>query len=472
MLAFRKALGLAMTARSVAIAEVGFGRSRNRLIRTAEFAVPEAAADQNPAVLGKALRQFLRQQRFSASRCVIGLDARGFVAKEKILPPMPAEALAPALAIAAEREFTSDAEDLVCDYAGPLEGRQGTCVLLAAASRQTVERVVATAKAAGLSVAGVTSSTMALSLATQGAAAPGRMMLCASSDGAELALGSGHGFQMIRRLTASQPPSGHGWLDDVAAEIRRILALRPGGPETVPLREMLVWDGIGHDPAALKALGERLGLTLHLCRLRHDLGLDDGPDMLADGKFAAAAALALGARKRPSSAINFLHSRLAPRRRFVIKRKVAWAAMAAGVVLVAGLVLVLDWRKSRQDVVFLEGRLNGMQESVAAAQQVLDRASFARGWYDRRPRFLDGLRHLTLAFPVEGKIWATNLAVRDDTRVSLSGKAVDERAVLEVLDRLKGNPAFADVQPVYIRQAGGTAREVSFAVNLRFVGAD
>jgi len=235
---------------------------------------------------------------------------------------------------------------------------------------------------------------------------------------------------------------------------------------------MLVWDGVGNDPAALEALGERLGLTLRLCHPQHDLGLDNGPDSLADGKFAAAAALALGALKRSPPAIDFLHSRLAPGRRCVVKRKVTWAALAAGVVLVVGLLLVLDWRKSRQDVAFLESRLNGMQGSVAAAQQVLDRASFVRGWYDRRPRFLDGLRHLTLAFPVEGRIWATNLAVRDDMRMSLSGKAVDERAVLEVLDRLKGSPAFADVQPVYIRQAGGNAREVSFAVNLRFVGAD
>jgi len=57
-------------------------------------------------------------------------------------------------------------------------------------------------------------------------------------------------------------------------------------------------------------------------------------------------------------------------------------------------------------------------------------------------------------------------------RILVSGKASDERAVLEVLDRLKGSPGFSDVKPLYIREVGGGVREVSFAISLSFIGAE
>jgi len=54
----------------------------------------------------------------------------------------------------------------------------------------------------------------------------------------------------------------------------------------------------------------------------------------------------------------------------------------------------------------------------------------------------------------------------------LTGKAVNEAAALEVFDHLKSDPRLVRVKPLFIRQTGGTSRDVSFAVNLSLRGAD
>jgi hypothetical protein len=145
--------------------------------------------------------------------------------------------------------------------------------------------------------------------------------------------------------------------------------------------------------------------------------------------------------------------------------------VAAAVVIAAGVSLVLDWRSSRQEIADLRDRLTELAPSVRQARELTDRASFARGWYDRRPAFLDCLREVTLAFPQEGKVWATNVTVREDMRVVLSGKSEGTRAVLDLLDSLKSSPRLVEVKQLYIRRAGTNTQEVSFAISLRFAGA-
>jgi len=61
--------------------------------------------------------------------------------------------------------------------------------------------------------------------------------------------------------------------------------------------------------------------------------------------------------------------------------------------------------------------------------------------------------------------------VREDLRAVVSGKSRDEKTVLEVLDRLKQSKALADVKLLHLREAGGSSREVSFAIRFTFVAS-
>jgi hypothetical protein len=482
MMTSRKMLGLAVTERSITAVEVACVRGGRKVLHAAEFPLPQDDAAREAApLLGKALRQFLRRNHFSASRCVIGIGARWLVAREKSLPPTSPDLLAGALSIATEREFASDAKDLVFDYSGPVDSAQGQSVLLVATSRQNVDYLLAAARAAGLRVAAVTSSTLALAAATGGPPSSRRLVLYLSPTTVELSVQSGGGTRLLRHLPISPPaaaahgsPLADGWLDNLAGELRRVVALLPGSQAPEQALDLVIWNASGLAAEGVASLiGDRLSLAARLCQYPSDLEIADGPASQAGraGEPAAAAALAAAGLNRQLLAVDFLHSRLSPRRKITVGRKAAWAAALAAAVILPCLALFLAWRAQQGEVDDLKGQLDAMKPSLAAAKDIVHKATFAAGWYDQRPRHLDCLRELTLAFPAEGRIWTTSLAISEDMRVLLSGKAADQGAVLEVVDRLDGNPKFAQVQSLYISEVGGGSLEWSFAISLKFVGA-
>jgi hypothetical protein len=478
MMTRRKMLGLAVTERSITAVEVAVVHGRRHVLHAAEFPMPGGDAPQDPALLGKELRRFLRRNHFSASRAVVGIGTRWLVAKEQSLPPTAADLMAGVLSLAAEREFASDPKDLACDYSGPVDSSEGQSVLLVAAPRRSVDHLLATARAAGLTVAAVTSSTMALASATGGPASARRLVLYLSPTATELSVSSGGGCRMVRRLatslpaaTAARPCPEEDRLDGLADELRQVITLLPGAKTPPQGPDLLIWNASGLPAAALGRLGERLSLAVRLCEYPADLGISDGPAAPA-GEFVTAAALALAGLDSRTLAVDLVHSRLNPRKRFALRRKFAWAVGLAAAVLLAGIALLVDLRWEGQEVQDLKDRLDSMKDGLAAAKDIVDKAAFARGWYDRRPTHLDCLRELTLAFPEAGRSWTTSLAIGEDMRVLLSGKATDEGAALEVMDRLKASPRFSDVKPLYIREVGGGAHEVSFAISLQFVTAE
>lgn len=480
MLSKRRMLGLAATKRSITAVEVVAADGGGRTRRAAEFVFPDGLGLREPARLGKALKLFLHKGGFSASRCVIGMEADWLMARDKALPPGAGGSIPAILSLAIERDFASDREQLVFDYAlgAEIDG-QRSAALLVGAPRQTIDQLKALAEAAGLSVQGITASTLALAGLAGGAPTDDRLLLHLFAGGAELAVQQHGGPRMMRRLPVSIPvgpqddkaPSD-GWQEHLADELRRVVALLPGGEARADApRELLVWDEAGLDQAAYADLAKRLALSVRQCQPPPALALPDAASAHAGGQFFAAAAMALDALHRRAPAVDLLHSRLAPRRTLAVGRKAVWGAAVAVALLVAGTVLVLDWRSDSIEAAALQARLDAMAPALADARATIAKVAFARPWYDRRLKYLDCVRELTLAFPDEAGIWTTSLAVQEDMNVVFSGKAIGESAVLDVLDRLKANPKLSDVKPLYIRQAGRDRREVAFAMSFAFAGS-
>jgi len=508
MITFRTMLGLAASEGSIAVAEVAMVSGRPSLLRAARFAAEAQGEPKQPGT-AQAFRHFLRQHHFSASRCVIGLEAGWLIAKEKVLPPGSSASVAGALSIAAERDFNSSATEFVFDCTAPADSPGGTSSLLVAASRRKLEDVSAMAKAAGLSVAGVTSSTLALAAATE-ASAFERLVLYLCPGRAELVLQTGGGFRVLRRLSAPAQP------ERLASEICRVASFLPAAADADARqepnrdRELLIWDdGLGLDAAAVDLLRDRLAIPVRVCRFPDDLGVG-ASDGAADGAGAVqAAALAAGAAARRPAIVDFLHSRLATRRKARLGRYAVWGIAAAVAVCAAAAYFVWDWRTSRQELAALQSQMDGLKGKARDASDVLDNLSFAREWYDSRPRYLECLRELTLVFPEQTQAWATGIAVRDKVKadknptadskpptpgksaggsaavstadlkpptprtllLELSGKSASESAALEIIDRLRACPRFSNVKSLYIRQGGSETREVSFAITFEFTGA-
>jgi len=243
--------------------------------------------------------------------------------------------------------------------------------------------------------------------------------------------------------------------------------LAEGGPAPA---EMLVWNATDLEESALRAMGGRLGVPVRLCRLPEDLSGLECPPVPANCNPVPAAALVLAHASDQPLPLDFLHSRLAVRKPPRFGRLAIWGAVAAVAVIAAGVWIFLEWRSSWQEVDKLKSDLAGMSVPLQQAKDVVDKATFVRGWYDRRPRYLDCLKELANAFP-EDRIWATNVTIKEDMHVVLQGKAGSEAAVLEVLTRLKGNPRLTDVKSMGIRLVGGSTREVSFVINFTLAGA-
>jgi len=478
----RTTLGLAVTSHSITVVEVAATNGGGRASRAAVLAVPEGAGLGDPVSLGKALKQFLRSNGFSASRCVIGIEASRLTAREKTLPPAAVASAANILSLMVEREFGSDRKELVFDYSLGTRDAGESSALLVAAPQSVLDQLTAMAGAAGLNLISVTPSTMALAGATNGDADRDQIILHVFGGGAELVLRARGGIEMMRRLPI-RIPAGDGldrlWgngrmLSELADELRCVVSLLPGaGDDTA--RELLIWDETGLKPADCDVLSEYLALPVRTCECPD--GLELGSARPAPGaQFFAAATMALAAVCARALRIDLLHSRLSPPKRIGIGRWAAWVAIVVAAIAVAVTVLALDWRRDRLEVAALTTRLEDMHDDLAEAEDVIDKVIFARPWYDRRPSYLDCMREVTLAFPQEGLIWTTSLAVQQDMhegrpvrKVVLSGKAIDESAVLDVLDRLKANPRLSEVKPLYLRQVVRQGRQVAFAITFTFI---
>jgi uncharacterized protein YggU (UPF0235/DUF167 family) len=493
MLSKRRILGLAVEGRSLTAVELTPLNGGAEARRAAEFVFPDGLDLHDAPRLGKALRQFLKDNGFGASRCVIGLEAHSLTARDKTLPPGVGGQVRQVLSLAVEREFASDLKDLVFDYspAGD-DGREATSALLVAAPRAAVEQLAAMAQAAGLRLEGVTASTLALAAGTDAAGGDTeRLVLRVFRGGAELLTESATGARTMRPLpvaVAAEAGLANGWLERLIAELRRVVMLLPPPLPPGHQRELLIWNEAGLDAAARDILAERLALSVRVESVPkgiHANGLGTGP---LPGQFCAASAVALAAVRGQALPVDFLHSRLIAARKPLMTRHIAWAAALAGVFLAAGALLLWDWRQDRKEIERLEGVSRKLEPQVVLANSVIDRTKFARPWHDKRPGYLACLKELTMAFPPEGRVWATHVTIKPEVqkvrgttqvretgrlRVDVTGSAENGKAALEVLDRLKDNKQLmSNVQWTGAYSSGKTAREESFGLSFSYGRSD
>jgi len=459
----RKVLGLAVTPDAITAVEVVPVNGGGRLARSAVFRPPDAVGLDQTVDLGKALKQFLHDNGFSASRCVIGIDASRLTAREKTLPPKGRSSAVEILSLMVEREFASGRNDLVFDFS--LAAGETPSALLVAAPRQVLDQLNAMAAAAGLSVLAITSSMTALAAVTDCPADREQLVLHLSAHGAELALQTGGGIAMVRRLGPATG-AGAGTLVDLVGQLRRVVALLTGGGAN---RELVVWDELGLGSADVERLSAMLELPVSTFQMPEGLAPSPETRSAEAGQHAPAAAMALEAARGNAPIIDLLHSRLTPRKRLGMGRRSAWAAAVAAALIVAAAAYGVDWRRDYVEAASLKQRAENMKADVNEARDVNDKVTFAGPWYDGRPSYLDCIREVTRAFPDEGTIWTTSMAIQEDMKVVLSGKAVSESVVLDVLDRLKKNSRLSYVQSLYLRQAGRSGREIAFALSFQYV---
>lgn len=449
----RVRLGLAFAERRLLVAELRLnGRPRVRAVADVAFDSVEQLDDT--AAMGKALRQTLKSHNLRARHVMIGLPAKWLMTRVHPVPPADPQALRDMLRLGADRVFTLDAEQLMMDYIPPAQqhggAASGGAVLMVAVTRKNVQRAIRIAEAAGLRVDGVTSSSAALVAAIDDNAA---VLRCDEESG-ELAVRRDGQLTAIHHI-------GRG--TEMAGNLKHLLA---GDLQLAAhLRDASVhvstWSGFAE--SARRDMAGALGTAVHPLRLAHVNGLDDADKVQRYAPAIAAALAGADAKYRP---LDLLNSRLAePHRPNVIVRWRA-AILAAAVVMLALGALALSIRREQTELADLTGQLAISQPDADAAKLVVDRVRQAEQWMRHRPRAMEMLREMTLAFPERGTVWLTELTIREDQSAVLNGKAEQDRDVLELRDQLAKSTGISQVKLLFMREAGKSERQINFAISL------
>jgi hypothetical protein len=464
----RNILGLAFEEHSILAAEVHLRGDQPSLHVAGEFVGGDEFSAANASQHGQQLRQFLKENGFSAKAVVVGLPAKWLVAKELTVPPTNAAALSGIMSIQAERAFSLDPRDLVFDYCGSAQPEKGGTLLLMAMQRQRLAQIQMLTKAAGLSVLAVTPTSHAL-------------RKLSGDDGSDLAIYVRDGYSESWSGKADLP-----WVryvarasqqaEDPAAvmqeQISRLLSVAPGDRQSRGSNRVVLYTGSAVNGESIAKISRSLSGQVEI---------SDGDARLLSSAFGAqqrfkvgasgaAAALALAGIQEKGLFVDFQHSRMVPGRRIPQTRTLVWAAVISFAALVAVISVIWGWRQDVNDIATFTKQLAFMDEDVKAAREVVERMSYASGWTSRQPEFLECLSQLTEAFPEEGAIWATNLALHENKEGLVTGKSLREESVLGVLDAMKLNDVFQNVQMVYMRDAGRGTNEVSFAIQFKFSG--
>ena len=464
----RRMLGLAVEEDCLMAADITYDGEEYHINNTASLVFPEGTSFEEPEETGKLIRQFLSDNGFVSRKAVIGIPAKWMMLRGKDIPPSKSDAVAGIIKIYAEREFSIGADSLVIDYIGCVDEKETGRLLLGAVRRKTFEDINETMRAAGLTVLSVTPASMALramALEEKGQATPDFFLYLRPGFAEILTAENGKvtGIKHVKKYKTSG-------IDQFITEIKRIIFFYPDhGMETIK-RTLMIWDASNLDDQEFSDLNQSLSPQIDVLKsgfriLNNRIGASSG---LNDNENSVSAALVPAFTEGGTHYLDFLNSRLDVKKSIIQRKQIGWAAALILILIIFLLNMFFTWRSSKNDVVEFKSKLEEMKGDITSAEEIIQRVTMARGWYSERPEIIRCLRELTLAFPVEGKVWATNLAINEDMKGIVSGKAVDEKSVIEVLDNLKDNKLFSNTQMIHIRENGQVSQEVSFSMSFSF----
>lgn len=472
----RKILGIALEEDQILLSELHCISLRYRIIRTETFFLSPETDYREPDRLGTTLHQFLREHLFSAKEVVVGLPAKWLLVKENEVPCVQAESLSQIARLMAEREFSLDMNDLVLDYTSSDNSNSNRHLVVMATLRSRIDPILAALRTAGLKVISVTPSSPALPFPETQSPSVSNYGLYLRPKYAEFLVRNGTGFRSVKHISyhhADGQDSGE-VPTSLIQQLTNYFSMWPGKSDSDPKDILVVWDVKGRTEEFREALPQQLQRPFNIsCGLevlnRENWEGQNGPK---DEQYAVSTSLAiLGLQSKPAF-IDFLNSKICFEKKTSRKKTFWWSLGIAAALLAAVFFLIGSWHQDKQEILTLTNTLEEMKEDIESAESLELKVTSAQGWYSGRPKILDCLRELTLSFPEAGTIWVTSLALREDMRGIITGKSLDETGVLEVMDELKANSVFSNVQMLYLRDTGRSSREVAFAIDFIYTNGN
>jgi hypothetical protein len=465
----KKFVGLAMEDDGILAAEVRREKDAFKVVHASHFSFAEGLDLKDPENSGKALGAFLHENKFSGRKAIIGIPSKWLMMREKTFPAAAKESLAGMLKIYSEREFSLSPDELALDYTAFVVNDTSTRIVLTAMMRSNLEQIMLAVRWAGLDIFSVTVSSVALfSLLRSKMPSPAPShFLYLRPDYAEFLTRDGEQTIDVKYLQKDIKKETEAFI----TELRRTIAHYSNSSGGAGKSQMLVWNALG-GPAGeeLKALADSVSPKMRIVEVDRP-ALTAGVGLpLEEKSYTSIAPAALGQSFNGADPfhIDFLNTRMNIKPGMIKKNQVIWASATAAAVVIFLIAMLFVWRGDKRDVNELKAKLNDMQGDIDSARDVIQKVASASSWYSDRPKVLGCLKELTSAFPEEGRIWVTSLALNEKMKGVVSGRANDEQSVIDVLDNLKANHLFNDVQMIYLQDNSKSSQEVSFSLNFTF----
>jgi type IV pilus assembly protein PilM len=159
----RRRIGLDIGSTAVRAAEVVASGSRPRLVRIAQIPTPAGAVSngevRGPALVSEALRDLWKQGGFRSKDVLLGVSNQRVVVREVAIPWLMDKELRESLPFQVQEFVPISIEDAVLDYQiieeFEQEGRRMVRLLLVAAQKVMIERMVQAVEGAGLTPVGL-----------------------------------------------------------------------------------------------------------------------------------------------------------------------------------------------------------------------------------------------------------------------------------------------------------------------------
>ena len=435
-----------------------------RVVRS--FAVPVGAGAvlADPEKWGQELAAQLAAAGIREKRCVVCVPANWALTTSTEVPDIGADDLRGFLELRAEREFPVAVADLRLAhnaYRLPDGTQHVTLAGVPAKRLDAIDRFIAAAGCRAVSMS------LGLDDCLPRHDLPAALHFIANGTHVDLIIAAGGGIAAVRSLPGmpvagvgdagdgsngasglpgSEAPDSAGAFDAAgfAREVRITLGRLPDA-----LRQQVSEARFSGSPTTAETLCVEIRKQLHRMGIESSAQRPVGAEPGAHPG-AALAAAEHHLRQRPV-AFELLTPQVnrwqVLQRRFDDRRR-RWiaGALAAALILPILTFFVRSRIESR-----LETEWNGMRRKVADLESLQLRIREFRPWFDPAPQSLQVIESLASAFPEQGDVWAKSVQVGEGNKVSCSGFARSQSALLGLLDRLRARTDVAGVQVQTVR---------------------
>jgi hypothetical protein len=433
---------LALTIESARLAIKLVRDDENSALPSPSLSIPlgEAAVLKDPENAGQQLLAALGAAGIRERNCVVCVPPGWALTASTDLPEVAEEDLRGYLELRAEREFSISTADLrlgYSPYALPNRQRRATLAALSSKKIEAVERM--------LEVANRRASSISLALDNCLSQPQAMLHFLTNGNHADLVVTAGGGVAGLRSLPLPMTPGG-AVIDSTAfcRDVRITLGRLPD-----PVRQQIrqaAFSGPSAEQLCVRTRYDLLRLGIKSPERDFSAGGDQPPEALT-------AAVEAARQKLRGQPVAF---------EFVVPETKRWQELlqrvdtsrrralllgAAGLVLLPLLLLFI-----RSEIEsHLEARWDAMADNVADLDAIQQKIHQFRPWFEPAPQGLQLLDSLVRAFPEQGDVWAKSIQVAQDGKVTCTGFARTQPALMGLLTRMRARPDITALQMQQIR---------------------